>query len=194
MQQYVPLLAVGLPRQRYLEAIFQELVRAGKVKIDSRLFRDSTLAAAEAFLLRYPDRYAAIVLETDSTDLDDIRELDASTRRRLSLTDPSGDRCHLALAIPRLDAWALLDDHIRDGIQQAGIWQDPESAILLKDRQTIENANYLSLAARIGSFVQSHPFDLEALMQKSRQCRELCEFIERSLMPATVPASASEWF
>ena len=134
------------------------------------------------------------MLETNSTDLDDIMEIDASTRRRLSRTDPSGDRWHLALAIPRLDAWALVDNHIPDTIQQAGIWQDPESAILPSDRQKIENANYLSLAARIGSFVQSHPFDLEALKQKSRQCRELCEFIERSLMPATVPASASEWF
>ena len=189
MQSYVPLLAVNLPQQRYLEAIFEELVRAGKVKIDSRLFRDSTLAAAEAFLLRYPDRYVAIVLETNSTDLDVITEFDASTRRRLSLTDPSGDRWHLALAIPRLDAWALVDDHIREEVEQAGIWKDPETASLQIDRQ-----NYLSLAARIGSFVQSHPFDLEALKQKSRQCRELCEFIERSLMPATVPASASEWF
>jgi hypothetical protein len=194
MQSYVPLLTVSLPQQRYLEAIFQPLIRAEKVKIDSRLYRDSTLAAAESFLLRYPDRHIAIVLETKSIELDDIMEFDASTRRRLSRTNPSGDRWHLALAIPRLDAWALVDDHIREEVEQAGIWQDPETATLQKDRQQIENANYLNLAERIGSFVQAHPFDLETLKHKSRQCRELCEFIERSLMPATVPASASEWF
>src|SRR4051812_47402304 len=121
MQSYVPSLTVSLPQQRYLEAFFQGLVGAGKVKIDSRMFLDSTLAAVEAFLLRYPDRHIAIVLETNSIEADDIMALDASTRRRLSRTDPSGDRWHLALAIPKLDAWALVDDHIRDAIQQAGI-------------------------------------------------------------------------
>jgi hypothetical protein len=194
MKPSVPLLAENLPQQRYLEAIFHEFASAGKVKVHSRRGRDSTLAAAESYLLEYPDRYVAIVLETNSTDLDAIMEFDASTRRRLSLTEPSGARWHLALAIPRLDAWALVDDHIRDAVERSGIWQDPETASLPKDRQNIENSNYLNLAARIGSFVQEQAFDLEALKQKSRQCRELCEFIERSLMPATVPASASEWF
>ena len=163
MQSYVPVVTVSLPQQRYLEAIFDEYVRAEKVKIESRLFRDSALAAAESFLLRYPDRHIAIVLETHSTDPDEIKEFDASTRRRVSLADPSGDRWHLALAIPRLDAWALVDDHIRDAIQQAGIWQDPETASLQIDRQKIENSNYLSLASKISSFVEAHPFNLEAL-------------------------------
>jgi hypothetical protein len=194
MQSYVPVVTVNLPQQRYLEAILNEYVRAEKVKIESRLLRDSALAAAESFLLQYPDRHVAIVLETHSTEPDDIMEFDASTRRRVSLADPSGDRWHLALAIPRLDAWALVDDHIRQQVQQAGIWQDPETASLQIDRQKIENSNYLNLASKISSFVQAHPFNLEALKHKSRQCRELCEFIERSLTPATVPASASDWF
>ena len=182
MQSYV-LVAVSLPQDRYLEAIFQEArVAAGKVKIDSRLFRDSTLAAAESFLLRYPDRHIAIVLETNSTDLDDIMEFDP----RLVAVSPARIVWRSVaprLAIPRLDAWAFVDDHIREEVEQAGIWQDPETATLQKDRQKIENAKLPDRAARISFVVQADSFDLEALKQQERQCRELCEFIERSLTP-----------
>jgi hypothetical protein len=192
MEPYVPLLAENLPQQRYLEAIFQDLTNAGRIKIDSRLGRDSTLAGAEAILLRYPGRHVAIVLETNSDDRDEIMEFDRANRRRLSRTDPSGDFWYVALAIPRLDAWALIDEHVRQEFSK--IRQDPAIATDPKEREKIERANYLELAARIHSFVQGHPFDLETLKQKSRQCRELCEFIDKSLQPAAVPATASEWF
>ena len=91
---------------------------------------------------------------------------------------PDRDRWHVALAIPRIDAWALTDDHIREEFDR--IRQDPRTAATDGSREKIERANYLNLAAQMKSFVQSRPFDLENLKRKSRQCRELCEFIDRS--------------
>ena len=119
--------------------------------------RDSTLAGAESFLLVHPDRHVAVVLETNCDDLDEIREFDRSNRHRLALTDASGESWHLALAIPRLDAWALTDDHIRR--EFAEIRQDPDSAAATyHDREKIERANYLNLAAQMKSPCPSPSF------------------------------------
>jgi hypothetical protein len=192
----VPLLAENLPQQRYLEAIFRDLISGSRVKIRSGLGRDSALAGAESLILMYPDRHVAVVLEANSGDSEVIREFDRSSRHRLSLTDASGESWHLALAIPRLDAWALTDGQILHEFNR--IRQDPASAKDERTREAIDRNNYLNLAARINEFTQARPFDLENLKRKSRQCRELCEFIERSFQPVTVPANvpatAAEWF
>lgn len=189
----VPLLAENLPQQLYLEAIFRSLTDLGKLEIRSGLGRDSALAMAESFMLVHPDRRVAIVLETNSRDPEAIREYDRAARRRLSLTDASGESWHLALAVPRLDAWALTDDHVRRQFAK-NRQRDPDSVKSKKSRDAIESGDYLDLAARIQSLVSSKPFDLENLKRKSRQCSELCEFIEHSFEPASLPATVAEWF
>jgi hypothetical protein len=195
MNLNVPLLAEGHWQQRYLDAIFRDHITADKIKTYSYLGRDAALAVAEAFLIERPGRHVAIVLESNSKDRDVIREFYASTCRRLSWTSPPGDRWHVALAIPRLDAWALVDDHIRQEYESRIIQRVPDGASL-EERERIERHNYLNLASKMGDLVASHPFDLDVLKQKSRQCRELCEFIESSFQEDTVPvpATASDWF
>ncbi len=91
-------------------------------------------------------------------------------------------------------AWALIDDHIRQ--EYENVRQDPATAATPEDREKIERSNYRTLATKIGEWTADHPFDLEKLKQKSRQVRDLCTFIDKSLHPEPEPvlATAADWF
>ena len=104
------------------------------------------------------------------------------------------ERWHVALAVPDLKTWALIDDHIRQEYEK--IRQDPATASTPEDRAKIERSNYYTLATKIGEWTADHPFDLEALKRKSRQVRELCTFIDKSWNPKPKPvlATAADWF
>jgi hypothetical protein len=107
---------------------------------------------------------------------------------------PSGERWHVALAIPDLTAWALIDDHVRQEYEK--IHQVPSPAATPEERAKIARTNYYNFAMKIRDWVAVQPFDLETLKQQSRQVRELCTFIEKSLhyKPEPVPATAADWF
>ena len=189
---FLALLVENFPQQRFAEAIFQDKIESKAIRVFKFFTLGTTLGAAESSLLSHPDRPVAVLLETQSQDVQIIRDLDETAKNRLIRVSPARERWHVALAIPRLDAWALTDDHIRQEYDK--IRQDPASATDEKGREAIERNNYLNLAARMSSFVQDRPFDLENLKRKSRQCRELCEFIERSFEPVTVPTTTADWF
>ena len=106
----------------------------------------------------------------------------------------TGERWHVALAIPTIQKWALIDDHIRQEYEK--IHQDPSTASTPEERAKIERSNFYNLAMKIGDWVAVQPFDLEALKRKSRQVRELCTFIEKSLQPKPKPepVTAENWF
>jgi len=167
----------------------------GRSRLTRTSARDYALVIAEAFLIeRPPERHIAVVLETGSDDPEKIRETHEAGRWRLIRTSPSGERWHVALAVPSLKKWALLDDHIRQEYEK--IHQDPATASTPEERAKIERSNYYTLARTIGEWVAAQPFDLETLKQKSRQVRELCTFIEKSLQyePEPVPVTAADWF
>ena len=152
-------------------------------------------SVAGSYLLRDPDRHAAVVLETESEDPQKIREVYESGCRQIELDIYSSRRrWHLAVAVPNLMAWALIDDHVRQEYEK--VHQDPATASTPEDRAKIEQSNYRALATKIGEWTADHPFDLEKLKQKSRQVRELCTFIDKSLHPEPEPvlATAADWF
>jgi hypothetical protein len=197
MEKPIPLLATGIRQEQYLRAIFQTLIDDQKIKVHNYSTDDSALVTAETFLLRHPDRYVAIVLETWSDDPEKIRETYYENGcRRMDRSLLSRDHWHIALAIPNLKAWALIDDHI--GQEYEKIRQDSNTASTPEERAKIERSNYFTLAIKIGEWVSQQPFDLETLKQQSRQVRELCTFIEKSLQPKpkpqTVPVTAADWF
>jgi hypothetical protein len=195
MTEPVPLLAEGLLQEYFLQAIFRSLIDDQKIRTDNGSNRDSTLAGAEGFLLMGPpDGHIAVVLETGSEDPEKIRETDEDGRWRLERSFPSGRRWKVALAIPDLTAWALIDDHVRQEYEK--IRQDPNTASTPEERAKIEQLNYYKFGMQIRDWVAVQPFDLETLKQRSRQVRELCTFIEESLhyKPKRVPATAAEWF
>ncbi|MGP0068610.1 MAG: hypothetical protein ACLQGP_34045 [Isosphaeraceae bacterium] len=149
---------------------------------------------AETFLRRHPDRHIAVVLETWSEDGEKIRQTYESGCHRIRRSVPSRERWHIALAIPTFQKWALIDDHIRQEYEK--IRQDVSTASTPEELAKIERSNYDNLAMNIGDWVAVQPFDLEALKQKSRQVRELCTFIEKSLQPKPEPepVTAENWF
>jgi hypothetical protein len=106
----------------------------------------------------------------------------------------AGERWQVAVAVPDLRAWALIDDHIRQEYEK--IRQDPATASTPEERAKIDQSNYRALATKIGDWTADHPFDLEKLKQNSRQVRELCTFIHKSLHPEPEPvlATAADWF
>jgi hypothetical protein len=194
MVKPLALLAEGRLQERFLEAIFRPLIDDHKIKTYST--PDATLAIAEAFLIERPDRHIAVVLESQSDHPEDIRENYDGACRRLSRTSPSGEFWHVALAIPSLLEWVLIDDHIRQEYER--IRQDPATAVNFEDRRMIEKTNYFALASRIDQVVATHPFDLDKLKHISRQVRELCQFIDKSLQPEPKPepvlATVADWF
>jgi hypothetical protein len=195
MTKPLPLLAEGQLQEYILQAIFHSLIDDQKIRTYSYWTRSSALAIAEAFLFERPrERHVAVVLETGSDDPEKIQESLEDGSWRLVRSFPSGERWHVALAIPNLEAWALIDDHIRQEYEK--IRQDPSAASTPEERAKIDRSNYYNLATKIGDWVAVQPFDLEVLKKKSRQVRELCTFIEKSLQAKREPepVTAADWF
>jgi hypothetical protein len=208
----IPLLVEGRPQRQFVDAIFQELIQAGMIRTVSYHNRDSALGVAESFLLRNPDRFVAIVLETRATEPWKISEFDLAVRRRVLKFIPNDNLWHIAMAVPDLKAWALIDDHIRHEYEKIHqdpatastcedrvrieLSKDPATASTCEDRVRIELSNYTALASKLGEWVAAQAFDLDALKQKSRQVRELCAFIEKSLrhQPEPAPITTADWF
>src|SRR5206468_1078021 len=128
----IPLLAEDRPQHQLVDAIFQELIQAGMVRTHSYSNQDSTLSVAESFLLRNPDRFVAIVLETRTAEPWEISEFDLAVRRRVLKFVPMETHWQMALAIPNLKAWALIDDHVRHEYEK--IHQDPATAGTCEER------------------------------------------------------------
>jgi hypothetical protein len=192
----LPLLATGLSQQSYLEAIFQSFIKDEVLQVYSYYGQDAALAIAETFPYERPGRHIAIVLQTESHDPDRIRTIYEEACRRLYRTCPTGELWHVALAIPDLREWALVDARIRQEYEK--IRQDTATKVPPEQHDKTDLWNYVGLSAQILSLVEVQPFDLDSLKQKSRQVRELCTFIEKSLLPKPkpkpVPVTAADWF
>lgn len=190
----LPIFTIGFLQEKYLRAIFGSLIDGQRVGADSFASDDFALVTAESFLWRHPDRHIAIILETWSEDGEKIRETYEAGCHRIRRSVPSRERWHVALAIPSFQKWALIDDHIRQEYEQ--IRQEPCTASTPEERKKIEQSNFYHLAMKIGDWVAEQPFDLESLKRQSRQVRELCTFIEKSLepKPEPEPVTAENWF
>jgi len=148
MTKPFPLLAEGQLQEYILQAIFRSLIVDQKIRTYSYTNRDSTLAVVEAFLFERPlERHIAVVLETGSNDPEKIQETLESGSWRLVRSFPSGKRWHVALAIPSLEAWALIDDHIRQEYEK--IHQDPSTASTPEERAKIEQSNFYYLGRKV---------------------------------------------
>jgi hypothetical protein len=195
----MPLLiaTTGFSQEYCLRAIFRSLIDDRNVKTDKYFTVGSVTNACGSFMRRNLDLHSAIVLDTDSDDPQKIKELYDSTCRRVELEISwAPERWHVAVAVPNMMAWALIDDHVRQEYEK--IRQDTATASTPEERVKIEQANYRALGEKIGEWTAEHPFDLEKLKQKSRQVREFCVFIDKALhfepKPEPVLATAADWF
>jgi hypothetical protein len=185
----------GFSQEHCLRGIFRCLIDDRRIKTGKYFTLDSVTAATSSFLTTDPDLHVAIVIDSQSEDPQKIRELYEEGCRRVELYAAwARERWHIAVAIPDLRAWAVIDDHVAREYEQ--VRQDPATASTPEERATIEDANYRAMAAKIGEWTTHHPFDLEKLKAKSRQVRELCAFIHKSQHPEPKPvlATAADWF
>jgi hypothetical protein len=162
-QHAVRLLAENLPDQRFLEAIFRPQIDQGLLKVDSGLTTSGAISIAEFSLLKDPDQPVALVLNTHTSDEEKIADLLGSVRRILSRTVSSN--WHVALAIPRLDQWAMKDPAVK-----AAFDSSPATS-------KNHNSLYVDRAVRMADLVRKKPFDRAILARESVQFRALEEFI-----------------
>jgi hypothetical protein len=185
----------GFSQEYCLREIFRSLIDDRRVKTDKFFSLDSVTNAVGSYMRRNLDLHVAVILDTDSEDPQKIRDLYESARHQIELEITwARERWHIAVAVPDLRAWAVIDDHVRQEYEQ--IRQDPAIAATPEERAKIDDANYRAMAAKIGEWTADHPFDLEKLKQESRQVRELCTFIHKSLNPDPKPvlATTADWF
>jgi hypothetical protein len=194
MAKPVLLFTVGFLQEKCLHAILSKLIDDHQIETDYHPTEDSAAITAGSVVARHPDLYAAVVLETGSKESEKIRETYETGCWRVASFYPSRDQWHVALAIPSIEKWVLIDDHIRQEYEK--IHQDPNMSSTPEERAKIDQTNFYNLATKIGDWVAVKPFDLEALKKQSRQVRELCTFIEKSLQPKPEPepVTAENWF
>jgi hypothetical protein len=196
MAKPVLLFAVGFLQEKCLQAIFRSLIDDQQIEMTCHSNEDSAAITAGGFVASHPDRYTAVVLETGSEESEKIREAYETACWRVRSFYPSREQWHVAVAIPSVQKWALIDEHIRQEYEK--IRQDPSTASTPEERAKLELSNLYNLATNIGDWVAVKPFDLEALKKQSRQVRELCTFIEKSLQPKPKsepePITAETWF
>src|SRR5262249_32795669 len=105
-----------LAEQRILEAILHWQIARQEVEIDSGWTTSGAIARAQAFVLDHLERPVALVLNTHSTDWNQVENLRGTAQRLLSWAGTSN--WHVALAIPRMDAWAKADPRIREAFEK----------------------------------------------------------------------------
>ena len=162
--------------QHFLEAIFAESIASGIVTVRSGLGRSPAISFVQSSLFEHPERPVALVLNTETEDLSEILAQRGTVSRILARASSSG--WHLALAIPKLNAWAKIDPRI--------------AAAFEADEATRED--YYAQASRIRDLTRRRPFDVEALRAKSREFRKLEDFIQRCQEPEVIPKSAADLF
>ncbi len=117
----------GFSQEYCVRAIFGSLIDDRRVKTDKFFTLDSVTNAAGSFMRRNLDLHVAVVLDTNSEDPQEIRELYESACRQIKLEIAwAPERWHVAVAVPDMMAWALLDDHVRQEYEK--IRQDPATA------------------------------------------------------------------
>src|SRR5262249_49494743 len=97
--------------QRFLEAILKERLAAEQLEVCAAGMSGGSGYAIHS-LREPPDRLLGLVQNTNTETSGEIRSLRASLHRLL--TDTSPFNWHVALAVPRLDAWAMVDPRVKE--------------------------------------------------------------------------------
>ena len=142
--------------------IAEALLAPYAVEIVDGFTMSGAIGTAEYSLLTHPERSVAVLFDSMTTDKVEIaREIRGPTMRILARAYPLN--WYVAIAIPRLDAWAQTDPRIAQGL-----------------RPVLERTNlYTEIAARIAELTKSKPFDPTELRKVSADFNGLVEFIQK---------------
>jgi hypothetical protein len=136
------------------------LLRPYPVKLVDGRTCSNAIGLAKLSLLEEPEQPIALLLDAPGGDRE-AEETRAAVMRILGRT--AADGWYVAVAVPRLDAWAMTDSRIR---------QDLESYC---DGQ----ADYHERAARIARLTKNQPFDPTGLCRTNPDFKGLIEFIQQ---------------
>jgi hypothetical protein len=154
---------------RFLEVIFRKQIKSGVIDLSSHYGTSGAVVDADSSLLIHPERPVALVLCTNTENRTEILKLRGTVHRILVQSSPVG--WHAALAIPRLDAWVMVDPWIKAAFEA--------------DERTREGENcYYERSLRIGELTKDRPFDLSLLRRESTEFADLEEFIDRQVRAA----------
>jgi hypothetical protein len=156
------------PLRVYVETnadkLFAEvLLRPYCVEVLSRFYTSAAVIAAETSLLNHPERPVAVVLKPEhpGDTPRQVQEFRECAKRILARAHY--ENWYVAIADPRLDAWARTDPRIRKDLEA------------YKDGK----ATYTELAERFVELTRVQPFDPTELLRTNADFRGLVEFLQR---------------
>jgi hypothetical protein len=129
------------------------------------------ISKAQASLFHHPERPVAVLISADTEDLSRIEYERGATNRVVGRYAQCGP-WYVAIAIPRLDAWAMTDPRLREALQPP-----PGGKLTYPDR-----------AARIKELTQDEPFDATELLRTNADYKGLVDFL---LKYAPAPAKGA---
>jgi hypothetical protein len=157
----VRLYADSRPTQWFLEAFFPDEVEAGRLRVQHGEGQGDPISMAMTTLLERPGSLVAVVINTDTTDEDRIeRELRGPAFRTLAGAAYKG--WHVALAIPRIDAWAVHDPRVKADFESR-----PE---------TRSDDAFWARGLRITELAKAAPIDVDRIARADEEFRGLLEF------------------
>jgi hypothetical protein len=152
-----------LADRRFMEAIFLEEEARGLVEIEAELTSSGAVTAAMTVLSDHPERLIAVAINADTNDPREVKAIRGSAWRLLAQLTDGDENWHVAVAVPRIDAWILADPRIAQAFQA--------------DEAT-RKSRYAQ-AEQIGELARQAPLDRAAIGRACPEFAALAEFIKR---------------
>src|SRR5262245_49191363 len=89
------------------KAFVEAFLRGYPAEVVDGSTHSGTIAAAQFSLLDHPERPVVALLNADTESPRAVAEIRGAARRLLARANP--DNWYVAIAVPRLDAWAMTD-------------------------------------------------------------------------------------
>jgi hypothetical protein len=147
--------------QRFIAGMFRRELDAGEIEIEVCITASGITGTAQRMLLEQPERRVALVPNAKTQDAKTVEEEFVAPIHRMLAGFPATAWC-LAVAIPRLDAWARADHRVAAAFDEAAA----------KGR-----ASYKDLSLRFEELTRTTPFDRAAASAAFPEFRALAEFI-----------------
>jgi len=157
-----------------MKPLAQALLRPFRVEISSRWTSSGAIGHARYSLLVQPERPVIVLLGTDTENPREIEESRGSIMRLLARCTREG--WYVALAVPRLDSWALTDPWIK---------QNVESSL---NGQTA----YSDRLALINKLLRTRPFDPTELLKTCPDYKGLLDFLQKHAPAVGTTVSAAK--
>jgi hypothetical protein len=141
--------------------IAKALLAPYAVEIDAGHTSSSAISHAVISLIDHPEQPVAVLFNSGTADPIEVNEERSAARRILARAAP--ENWYVAVAVPRLDAWAMTDPRIAQDLQA-----HLDGKGLYADR-----------AQRIRDLTKVKPFDPTVLCRENADFRGLTDFLRQ---------------